>query len=262
MHRVFLNSWQLTCTAMRAIPGASALFPDTDLQEPFLSLKNISIHMTICLPIFFFVYFSTYQLQRLLFQRTRGGAGELCSLTHTDTKPRPSVGKSSAPRELCLIFKHIHKAAVVHAIICHTCVDSKSLNFDGWGAGPDQALRAEGVRPHGSSLFLQCTWGYDSLLHLHKLWPKSHLCLQKTSGLYTKPIPDYSMWFMSILRMIVQTVDAVSCFTVVTQLEFRNINLYSKTSEAGGGGILQEKKPEIVSSVKFYLHWRNRSSPL
>jgi len=54
--------------------------------------------------------------------------------------------------------------------------------------------------------------------------------------------------------MIVQTVDAVSCFTVVTQLEFRNINLYSKTSEAGGGGILQEKKTEIVSSVKFYLH--------
>lgn len=52
--------------------------------------------------------------------------------------------------------------------------------------GLTELLRAEGVRPHGSSLLLHCTSGYVSLLHLYKLWPKRHLSLQKTSGLYKK----------------------------------------------------------------------------
>lgn len=48
---------------------------------------------------------------------------------------------------------------------------------------------------------------------------------------------------MSTLRMIVQTVDVICCLVAVIQLEFRNTNLYSKTSAANGGaeGILQEK---------------------
>lgn len=68
---------------------------------------------------------------------------------------------------------------------------------------------------------------------------------------------------MSTLRVTVQTEDVIHCFVAVIQLEFRNINLYSKTSEVKVGGESYRKNTEIISSVKFYLDWRNISpSPL
>lgn len=42
------------------------------------------------------------------------------------------------------------------------------------------------------------------------------------------------MLYMSTLRMTVQRVDVIRCFIAVIQLEFRNINFYSKTSAANG----------------------------
>lgn len=46
------------------------------------------------------------------------------------------------------------------------------------------------------------------------------------------------------------------CSVAVIQLEFRNINLYPKTSEAGwwGDRNLTGKIREITSSVKFYIY--------
>lgn len=67
------------------------------------------------LPIF--VYFSTYQFQRLWTRKTKNKTHTHKQLwvTHTDTKSSAKVGKASALREPGLISKHIHKAAVTHA---------------------------------------------------------------------------------------------------------------------------------------------------
>lgn len=70
-----VNSWQLTCSVMRLIPGASALFPDTDLQVQFVSLKNISSHTTICLS-FSLHLFLPIKFQKLWRQKKK----RLCSL--------------------------------------------------------------------------------------------------------------------------------------------------------------------------------------
>lgn len=65
-------------------PGISALFPDTDLQGQFVSLKNIT--MTICLSVFSFRSFSTYQFQDCCFGERGKKRKSFIRLTHTDTK--------------------------------------------------------------------------------------------------------------------------------------------------------------------------------
>lgn len=88
-----VNSWQLTCSVMRLIPGARALFPDTDLQVQFVSLKNVSSHTTICLS-FSLHLFLPIKFQKLWTQKTAA----LFAL-HTNTRPQPRASKSSAPRD-------------------------------------------------------------------------------------------------------------------------------------------------------------------
>lgn len=71
---------------------------------------------------------------------------------------------------------------------------------------------------------------------------------------YTKKsIPDYPRLYMSTLRMIVQTEDVICCLVAVIQLEFRNINLYSKTSEVnrGVGRNLTGKKQKLFLQLNF-----------
>lgn len=99
IHRLFLNYWQPICTAMRVIPAASPLLPDTDLQGKLGSLKNISIHMTICLTLHIFLYINFKDCEKGKRKKKKHHTHkQLCWVTHTTTKSSPKVGKTSAPR--------------------------------------------------------------------------------------------------------------------------------------------------------------------
>lgn len=137
--------------------------------------------------------------------------------------------------------------------LSHPSIDSKSLNklwllrSRTWVSLESRWGKATWIL---SALEVMILWCIYTILgqNANSIFRKLQVCIKKS-------VSDYLMWYMSILRMIVQTVDVTCFFIAFVQLDYSNIILYSKTFEAKGGNLMGKKTKQTYQKLFLQLNF-------